>query len=122
MKRTRKKHQRSGYWLAGNVDWPERAGLPGVVRKSCVFEHLDLRPGRLVATEVPWEVCASNASTGIDARCGGPDVRDASGGHERGGRCARQAGSRWGSKCGCAFCQRLIENPLASGWYRPADN
>ena len=30
----------SGYWLVGIVDWPNRAGLPGVARESCVFEHL----------------------------------------------------------------------------------
>src|SRR6266446_5923839 len=30
--------------------------------------------------------CASSASTGIDGRRGGPDVRDARGGREHGGR------------------------------------
>jgi hypothetical protein len=27
----------SGYWLVGIVDWPNRAGLPGVARESCVL-------------------------------------------------------------------------------------
>ena len=32
----------------------------------------DLCPGRAAATYVQWEVCAESASTGIDARRGGP--------------------------------------------------
>jgi hypothetical protein len=27
----------SGYWLVGIVDWPDRAGLPGVAREIPVF-------------------------------------------------------------------------------------
>src|SRR5260370_38662799 len=30
-----------GYWLVGIVDWPDRAGLPGVARESPCFEHLE---------------------------------------------------------------------------------
>ena len=47
-----------GYWLVGIVDWPNRAGLPGVARESCVLRApgTDLHPGRSAATEVPWEV------------------------------------------------------------------
>jgi hypothetical protein len=32
---------KSGYWLVGIVDWPDRAGLPGVARESPCFEHLE---------------------------------------------------------------------------------
>src|SRR5713101_3040086 len=31
----------SGYWLVGIVDWPDRAGLPGVAHESLCFEHLE---------------------------------------------------------------------------------
>src|ERR1700674_5518992 len=31
----------SGYWLVGIVDWPDRAGLPGVAHESPCFEHLE---------------------------------------------------------------------------------
>src|SRR5205807_3214622 len=31
----------SGYWLVGIVDWPDRAGLPGVACESPCFEHLE---------------------------------------------------------------------------------
>jgi hypothetical protein len=30
-----------GYWLVGIVDWPDRAGLPGVALESPCFEHLE---------------------------------------------------------------------------------
>src|SRR5260370_28933234 len=31
----------SGYWLVSIVDWPDRAGLPGVAHESLCFEHLE---------------------------------------------------------------------------------
>ena len=30
-----------GYWLVGIVDWPNRAGLPGVAQESPCFEYLE---------------------------------------------------------------------------------
>src|ERR1700737_3250542 len=70
-----------GYWLVGIVDWPNRAGLPGVARESCVLSTWNGPAPRQVGGDgSPVGGCASSASTGIDARCGGPDVSDARGG------------------------------------------
>src|SRR4029077_1216327 len=70
-----------GYWLVGIVDWPNRAGLPGVARESCVLSTWNGPAPRQVGRDgSPVGGCASSASTGIDARCGGPDVSDARGG------------------------------------------
>jgi hypothetical protein len=69
-----------GYWLVGIVDWPNRAGLPGVARESCVLSTWNGPAPRQVGRDgSPVGGCASSASTGIDARCGGPDVSDARG-------------------------------------------
>src|SRR5580704_11891656 len=77
----------SGYWLVGVVDWPNRAGLPGVARESCVLSTWKGPAPRQVGRDgSPVGGCASSASTGIDARRGGPDVSDAKGGPERGRR------------------------------------
>src|SRR5207253_352763 len=63
-----------GYWLVGIVDWPNRAGLPGVARESCVLSTWNGPAPRQVGRDgSPVGGCASSASTGIDARCGGPD-------------------------------------------------
>src|SRR6266404_2299831 len=68
----------SGYWLVGIVDWPDRAGLPGVARESCVLSTSRGPAPRQVGRDgSPVGGCASSASTGIDARRGGPDVSDA---------------------------------------------
>src|ERR1700682_1696124 len=68
----------SGYWLVGVVDWPNRAGLPGVACESCVLSTSSGPAPRQVGRDgSPVGGCASSASTGIDARCGGPDVSDA---------------------------------------------
>jgi hypothetical protein len=40
----------SGYWLVGIVDWPDRAGLPGVARESQCFEIIGRRTVVLGAT------------------------------------------------------------------------
>ena len=40
----------SGYWLVGIVDWPDRAGLPGVARESQCFEIAGRRTVVLGAT------------------------------------------------------------------------
>src|SRR6267142_1588845 len=70
----------SGYWLVGIVDWPNRAGLPGVARESCVLSTWNGPAPRQVGRDgSPVGGCASSASTGIDARRGGPDVSDARG-------------------------------------------
>lgn len=62
----------SGYWLVGIVDWPNRAGLPGVARESCVLSTWKGPAPRQVGRDgSPVGGCASSASTGIDARCGG---------------------------------------------------
>jgi hypothetical protein len=64
-----------------------RAGLPGVARESCVLSTWRGPAPRQVGRDgSPVGGCASSASTGIDARCGGPDVSDARGGPEHGGR------------------------------------
>jgi hypothetical protein len=77
----------SGHWLVGIVDWPNRAGLPGVACESCVLSTSNGPAPRQVGRDgSPVGGCASSASTGIDARCGGPDVSDARGGPEHGGR------------------------------------
>jgi hypothetical protein len=77
----------SGYWLVGIVDWPDRAGLPGVACESCVLSTSRGPAPRQVGRDgSPVGGCASSASTGIDARRGGPDVSDARGGPEHGGR------------------------------------
>src|SRR6266478_8965071 len=71
----------SGHWLVGIVDWPNRAGLPGVACESCVLSTSNGPAPRQVGRDgSPVGGCASSASTGIDARCGGPDVSDARGG------------------------------------------
>src|SRR6202035_5855679 len=76
----------SGYGLVGIVDWPNRAGLPGVARESCVLSTWNGPAPRQVGRDgSPVGGCASSASTGIDARCGGPDVSGARG-LEHGGR------------------------------------
>src|SRR3954451_22431442 len=68
----------SGHWLVGIVDWPNRAGLPGVARESCVLSTWSGPAPRQVGRDgSPVGGCASSASTGIDARCGGPDVSNA---------------------------------------------
>src|ERR1700732_2257214 len=70
----------SGHWLVGIVDWPNRAGLPGVARESCVLSTWNGPAPRQVGRDgSPVGGCALSASTGIDARCGGPDVSDARG-------------------------------------------
>src|SRR6185369_11955902 len=68
----------SGYWLVSIVDWSGRAGLPGVARESCVLSTWRGPAPRQVGRDgSPVGGCAASASTGIDARCGGPDVSDA---------------------------------------------
>src|SRR5439155_20021095 len=64
----------SGHWLVGIVDWPNLAGLPGVACESCVLSTSNGPAPRQVGRDgSPVGGCASSASTGIDARCGGPD-------------------------------------------------
>src|ERR1700726_1688427 len=59
---------KSGYWLVGIVHWPNRAGLPGVARESCVLSTSRGPAPRQVGRDgSPVGGCASSASTGIDA-------------------------------------------------------
>ena len=39
--RTESLYPSKRHWLVGIVDWPDRAGLPGVARESPCFEHLE---------------------------------------------------------------------------------
>src|SRR6266481_1023882 len=56
----------SGYWLVGIVDWPDRAGLPGVARESCVLSTSRGPAPRQVGRDgSPVGGCASSASTGL---------------------------------------------------------
>jgi Glutathione-dependent formaldehyde-activating enzyme len=70
-----------------------RSGLPGVARESCVLSTWRGPAPRQVGRDgSPVGGCASSASTGIDARCGGPDVSEAN----RVATMGRRTGSTYG--------------------------
>src|SRR5207247_5037836 len=67
--------------------------------RSLCFEHLERTctpAGRARRKSVGG--CASSASTGIDARCGGPDVSDARGGPSMAEEIAWFVGIDWASQ------------------------